>query len=187
VLAHFVVTYGYLAVFLGTLFEGETILVLGGFAAHRGHLSLPLVMVVALAGSLLGDQTMFWIGHAYGGALLKRWPALRRRIDRVRPLLDRFGNTLALVFRFLYGLRNVTPLAMAIGGFSPKRFLVLNAAGAAVWAVVVSSLGYLLGEAVEVALPRAHRYEMAFFIAIACAIAAFWIVRRIWPRPVAKR
>jgi membrane protein DedA with SNARE-associated domain len=186
VLAHFVATYGYLAVFLGTLFEGETILVLGGFAAHRGHLSLPVVMVVAFVGSLLGDQTMFWIGHTYGGSLLERWPDLQRRIGRVRPLLDRFGNTVALFFRFLYGLRNVTPLAMAIGGFSPRRFVVLNALGAVVWAVVVSSLGYVLGEAVEVALPRAHRYELAFFIAIACAMAAFWIVRRIWPRPGAK-
>ena len=71
-LAHFIATYGYLAVFVGTLLEGETVLVLGGFAAHRGHLSLPVVMVVAFAGSLLGDQTMFWIGHAYGSALVKR-------------------------------------------------------------------------------------------------------------------
>jgi membrane protein DedA with SNARE-associated domain len=186
VLAHFVATYGYLAVFLGTLFEGETILVLGGFAAHRGHLSLAVVMAVAFAGSLLGDQTMFWIGHTYGSAIVNRWPSLRKRVDRVRPLLDRFGNVLALFFRFLYGLRNVTPLAMAIGGFSPRKFILLNSAGAAVWAVVVASLGYVLGEAVEVMLPRAHHYETVFFVAIGCALAAFWIVRRIWPRPVAK-
>ena len=36
--------YGYWAVFVGSLLEGETILILAGFAAHRGYLSLPLVM-----------------------------------------------------------------------------------------------------------------------------------------------
>jgi membrane protein DedA with SNARE-associated domain len=187
VLRDFIATYGYLAVFAGTLFEGETILVLGGFAAHRGHLSLPVVMVVAFAGSLLGDQTMFWVGHVYGSALVKKWPSLKRRIDRVRPLLDRFGSIVALFFRFLYGLRNVTPLAMAVGGFSPRKFVLLNAIGAAVWAVAVASLGYLLGEAVEAALPRAHRYQMFVLVAILCAATAFWIVRRIWPKRAAEQ
>lgn len=181
-LAHFIVTYGYLAVFAGTLFEGETILLLGGFAAHRGHLSLPVVMAVAFAGSLLGDQTMFWVGHTYGSALLKRWPWLARRIARATPVLDRFGNVAALIFRFFYGLRNVTPLAMGTGGFAPSRFVPLNAIGAAVWAVVVGTLGYVLGEAVAAALPRAHHYQVVALISISVAVGAFWLVRRTWAR-----
>jgi membrane protein DedA with SNARE-associated domain len=183
VLAHFMATYGYLAVFVGTIFEGETILVLGGYAAHRGHLSLPIVMAVAFAGSLLGDQTIFWIGHRYGKHLVKRWPNLQRYIDRVRPLLDRFGNVFALIFRFFYGLRNATPLAMAIGGFSPRRFIVLNAMGAAIWAVAVSAAGYLFGEAAENVLPHTHRYQIVSLLAIVFAITVFWIVRRAWRRP----
>jgi len=178
VLGHFMATYGYLAVFVGTLFEGETILVLGGYAAHRGHLNLPVVMVVAFAGSLLGDQTMFWIGHRYGKRLVKRWPGLERRIARVRPLLDRFGNVFALIFRFFYGLRNGTPVAMAIGGFDPRRFVGLNALGAVVWAVGVSALGYVFGEAAEVVLPHTHRYQMAALVAIIFATIVYGIVRR---------
>ncbi len=89
---------------------------------------------------------------------------------------------LALLFRFLYGLRNVTPLAMAISGFDPKKFVLLNAIGAAVWAVVVGSLGYLLGEAVEVALPRARHYEMAALVMVLCVATAVWLARRLWSR-----
>jgi membrane protein DedA with SNARE-associated domain len=172
-------TYGYLAVFVGTLLEGETILVLAGYAAHRGQLSLPVVMVVAFAGSLLGDQTMFWIGHRYGKRLVKRWPGLERRIDRVRPPLDRFGSIFALVFRFFYGLRNATPLAMAIGGFPPRRFVALNAAGAGIWAVAVSTMGYMLGEAAGAALPHTHHYQLAALVAIVFATTVFVIVRRV--------
>jgi len=172
-------TYGYLAVFLGTLLEGETVLLLGGYAAHRGHLSLPLVMVVAFAGSLLGDQTMFWLGHRYGRRILTRWPGLEPRVARVKPLLDRFGNVFALIFRFFYGIRNVTPLAMSIGGFPPRRFLALNVLGAGVWAAVVSTVGYVFGEAAEAALPHTHHYQLVGLVAGIFAVMIFAIVRRV--------
>ena len=51
----FIETYGYAAILIGTFLEGETILVLGGFAAHRGYLSLPWVIVAAFAGTLSGE------------------------------------------------------------------------------------------------------------------------------------
>ena len=51
--------YGYLAILIGTLLEGGTILVLGGFTAHQGYLALPWVILAAFAGSLCGDQLFF--------------------------------------------------------------------------------------------------------------------------------
>ena len=172
-------TYGYLAVFLGTLLEGETILLLGGYAAQRGHLSLPTVMAVAFAGSLLGDQTMFWMGHRYGRRILRKWPGLEPRVARVKPLLDRFGNVFALIFRFFYGLRNITPLAMALGGFPPRRFLALNAVGAGIWAAIVSTVGYVFGDAAKAMLPRTRHYQLWSVVAVILAVTIFMIVRRV--------
>ena len=57
--------YGYWAVFVGTFIEGETILLLGGFAAHRGYLALPWVIVAAFFGSLCGDQLFFFLGRKH--------------------------------------------------------------------------------------------------------------------------
>ena len=54
-LSDLLANYGYPVVFLGTLLEGETILALAGFAAHRGHLQLPAVVGLATAGSALVD------------------------------------------------------------------------------------------------------------------------------------
>ena len=67
--------YGYLAIFIGPFLEGETILALGGFAAHQGLLQLHLVMLSAFCGSLLGDQLFFFIGRIYGNRILKKWPS----------------------------------------------------------------------------------------------------------------
>ena len=63
-------TYGYWVVFGGTLLEGESVLLLAGFAAHRGLLELHTVIGVAIFGSFLGDQLLFFLGRYQGAKLL---------------------------------------------------------------------------------------------------------------------
>ncbi|MGW8187802.1 MAG: DedA family protein [Desulfobacterales bacterium] len=75
--------FGYLAVLLGTFLEGETILVLGGFAAHRGYLLLAGVILTAFCGSLMGDQLFFFLGRRNSRAFLDRRPLWKARADRV--------------------------------------------------------------------------------------------------------
>ena len=151
--------YGYVAVLLGTCLEGETILIMAGFAAHQGHLALPGVIAAAFAGSLVGDQLAFFAGRRYGDRVRARFSGLRSGIDRARALLDRRGTPLLIGFRFIYGIRIVTPLAAGMSGISPARFLLLNVLGAALWAVSVGAAGYAFGHGLELALERAHRFE----------------------------
>ena len=81
--------YGYVAIVIGTFFEGETILVLGGLAAHQGYLQLPWVMASAFAGTLLGDQLYFYIGRAKGQGLLETRPKWKARAGKVFGLLEK--------------------------------------------------------------------------------------------------
>ena len=58
-LINFISSYGYIAVFLGGIFEGETVLILGGLAAYGEFLKLPYVFIFALAGALISDWSWF--------------------------------------------------------------------------------------------------------------------------------
>ena len=71
-------TYGYSAIFAGTLLDAETVLLIGGFAAHRGYLDLPTVVGVAIAGSFLANQLWFFLGRWHGEKLLERFPGTPR-------------------------------------------------------------------------------------------------------------
>src|SRR6516164_6028052 len=95
--------YGYLAILVGTFLEGETILILGGLAAHKGLLELPGVMLAAFVGSTLSDQLFFLLGRRHGEAWLARRPQWQAGVQRVRGLLNRHSTLLILTFRFLYG------------------------------------------------------------------------------------
>lgn len=152
-------SYGYPILYLGTFLEGETVLVLAGYAAKRGYLWLPLVIVVAFCGTLTSDQLAFYIGRRKGLPFLERRPHWKRRVERVRAMFDRFEIAVLIGFRFLYGLRNVTPFVIGASGYSPWKFLAWNAIGSALWATIVACLGYAFGHAIEAIIDEIHRYE----------------------------
>ncbi|RYZ52689.1 MAG: DedA family protein, partial [Proteobacteria bacterium] len=61
-----ILQWGYLALAIGTLLEGETILIAAGAMAHKGLLSLPIVIVVAILGGFTGDVIWYFVGRKYG-------------------------------------------------------------------------------------------------------------------------
>ncbi|HKA55743.1 MAG TPA: DedA family protein, partial [Candidatus Binatia bacterium] len=140
-LASLIQTYGYGIVLLGTLLEGETVLILAGFAAHRGYLQLPLVIVTATAGGFLGDQCYFLLGQRFGDCFCRRFPTLEPGIAQVTQLLNRHNRLVILSIRFFYGLRTVGPLAIGMSAVPWQRFLALNLLGAILWSTAFASLG----------------------------------------------
>ena len=173
-LAELLDSYGYVALVVGTFLEGETVLVLAGFAAHRGYLSLPLVMLAAFAGSFFGDQLYFHLGRTKGEAFLRRRVTWFPKLERVQGLIERHHLPFILGFRFLYGLRTVSPFAIGMSDVPMRRYLVLNLIGAAVWTAAVAYLGYFLGEAAETLLGQLRRYELGIFSAIAALGTILW-------------
>lgn len=177
-LTEFITSYGYLAVFIGTLLEGETVLLAAGFAAHRGMLDWRLVVAVAFAGATLGDQAAFLLGRWKGEALIQRFPKLGRNAAQVQALIERYHAPLILVIRFIYGMRIAGPLIMGSSRVPLARFAVLNMIGAALWAAVVAGAGYAFGYAIETWLADLKRIEEFILIGILVAGLALWVWRR---------
>jgi membrane protein DedA with SNARE-associated domain len=172
---HLVREYGYLAVLLGTFFEGETIVVLGGLAAHQRMLQTEYVMLSAFVGSFLGDQAMYVAGRRWGPALLRRIPGWRPRVEQALGILSRHQVPFILGFRFLYGLRAVSAFAIGMSTVRPARFLVLNFISAAIWAFAITALGYVAGEAVRAALGKLHEDQWIAFGLVIAGGGLFWL------------
>jgi len=171
-----ITTYGYAAVGVGTFLEGETILVLGGLAAHGGYLQLEWVIASAFLGTLFGDQLYYYLGRLKGKEWLDRKPHWKAKSERVFTLLDRHQVPFILGFRFVYGLRTITPFAIGVSGISPFRYLVLNALGGLLWAIVIGSAGYLFGNAVELVLGDIKKYELSLLVGMAVIGAVVWLI-----------
>lgn len=185
-LSELLTRYGYLAVFIGTFLEGETVLLIAGTLAHEGYLALVPVCLCAFAGSLGSDQLMYVIGRRYGGSFLASRPHLRKAADKVAPMLQRHDTAFILAFRFAYGLRNVAPMLIGMQGVSPRRFLMLNAMGALIWAVLFCVLGYFMGSALETMFGKMDiRHHLVLAVLLLCAVAAALLT--FWRRWKARR
>jgi membrane protein DedA with SNARE-associated domain len=179
-LSQLLADYGYPVLFLGCLLEGETILIMAGFAAHSGHLSLSAVLGIAFVGGWIGDQIYFWVGRAWGPALLARYPRIGARALLVNRLLLRYHAALIVGIRFIYGLRIVGPIAIGGSGVAPWRFAFFNALGAAIWAPLVGGAGYLFGHTLEMLLGDIEHYEAIVLGVTVAGALAIAVAHRVW-------
>ncbi len=174
----FITTYGYAALLIGTFLEGETILILGGLAAHQGYLNLGGVILAAFSGSLMGDQFYFYLGRRHSGFFLNKRPLWQSRLEKARQHTVRYENLMILSFRFLYGLRTVTPVVYGMSKVSVWKFAILNAVGALVWAAAFGTGGYYFGYALEALIGKITHYEKLLIFGIILLGTIFWFYIR---------
>jgi membrane protein DedA with SNARE-associated domain len=140
----------------GLPLPGETALLTAGVLAGGGHLSLPIVIGVAIAAAVAGDTLGYWLGRRGGRAvLMHRGPFAGFRshaLERGERFFERHGAKTVFLGRFVPGVRIVAAVLAGAGAMPWPRFALYNLAGAFVWASTVASLASLVGPAVAAAL-----------------------------------
>lgn len=170
--------FGYPALILGTFLEGEVSLLLAAYLAVRDYLEIEWVALCAFLGTFASDQLWYHLGRRHGRALLARKPRWQPLGERANALLRRHPDLWVLGFRFLYGLRTVMPLAIGLSGYSWRRYLLLDAIGAALWAGGLSLLAYRVGGAMEGLLDELRRYQLYLLSGLVVLLALTWLYRR---------
>jgi undecaprenyl-diphosphatase len=133
----------------GALVPGETSLIVAATLAAQGRLSLPVVIAVAAAAAILGDNIGYLIGRRGLRRLLDRpgrWSARRQRlVARGEAFFVRRGSVAVFFGRWLPGLRVVASWLAGANRMPWPRFLLWNALGGIVWATTVGTAAYWLG------------------------------------------
>ncbi|MDR1609236.1 MAG: DedA family protein [Holosporales bacterium] len=142
--------WGYWAVFVGALFEGEIVLVTASAFAACGHLEISKVFFIALLTTIVADQILFWIGYNVGTDwIIRRIPKLEKSRERVFVLLHKMDILFIFAFRFIYGIRTISPLIIGSAKVKPPRFIIYNILSGLCWASVGCFLGYTVGDIVD--------------------------------------
>ncbi len=173
----FLLAYGYFAVFVGTLLEGDATLLAAGYLVRRGYLELGSVLLIAALGALVKDQIIFGVGRLGGESILLHRPKWYRRVIKIRRLLRRHHVLMAFSFRFLPVVAMATPLAWGIGRMSYKRFIVLDLVGVFIWVTIVGLVGVAIGQTVEWIIADAKQYEIVLLLVFAIAGLVGWLFR----------
>ena len=183
--------WGYGVIFAGMLLEnaglplpGETLTLLGGYAAGSGQMSLVGVIAAAASGAILGDNIGYWVGRRFGWNLMLRlglW--LRQSPEQMELLRQRFlRHASASVFlgRFVAVLRILAgPMAGAVG-MPYGRFLVCNVSGALLWSISMVGLAWLGGRWIPIDRMITGVFQFGLGLLVLVALLAFvpkWMSR----------
>jgi len=182
-LAYFVIAalvFGETAVFVGFVLPGEIAVILGGVLASRGHISLPLLIVVVVAAAVIGPFVGYEVGRRMGDRLFGA-RALRRvrgGTERARVVLSTRGGLAVFLGRFLAIVRAIMPAAAGAAGMRFRTFSVYNVLGGLIWGAGYCLLGYLAGSAYAVVERRVGTGLAIVIGALAVAALAVWAFRR---------
>jgi membrane protein DedA with SNARE-associated domain len=180
-------TVGYPIVFaliaietMGIPVPGETALVTAGIVASRGRLEIELVIALAAAAAILGDNVGFAIGRKLGRRLLTAPGPLmhhRRRVIAVgEPFFDRHGPKAVFLGRWITGLRITAAWMAGVTRMSWPTFLFWNALGGIAWATSIGLLAYFVGHSAETII---HVAGLGGAGAVVLGGVVVWLVLRV--------
>lgn len=175
----FVQNWGYLAVFLGSLVEGESIILTASAMASLGHLNIYKVGLIAFCGTVIADQGLYLVGWFYGDAIFERFPKLKKQSKRAFEYLHKNDVKFIIACRFIYGIRIISPVVIGAAKVKPARFMPLNLLSATIWAIISCTGGYLLGEAMFTAFKYFDIIQQYLFIGVICVIALGFSIMQI--------
>lgn len=181
--------YGYGAVFFGIFLEnlglplpGEAIVLVGGFMAGRGDLTLEGTVISAASGAILGNTCGYWLGYFGGWPLLLRVSQLFRvEEEKLTQLKERFSNNAgqAVFFgRFVTLLRIFAGPMAGIVAMPFRRFMFYNLIGALLWSSTMVGLAFFAGEFVP--LEQMLKWAGQFGFLILGGILAWFIAPTIF-------
>jgi membrane protein DedA with SNARE-associated domain len=193
---HFITHHGLPLLFVVVMLEsfglplpGETALIAFGVLASQGHYSIAVVIAVAAAAAIIGDNLGYTVARNGGRGLLERWGPVRSYAHKVLPraeaMMARHGGKTVFFGRFIAVLRFAASWVAGLARMEWRRFLFFNAAGGICWATLVGLVAYYGGDAAASAL---RRYGVIAAVVIALILVGGfffthylkkWIERRL--------
>jgi membrane protein DedA with SNARE-associated domain len=195
-MTNFITHHGLPLLFLVVMIEsfgvplpGETALILFGVLAGQGHYNIAVVIAVAAAAAITGDNLGYWIIGRWGGRrLFERWGWLKRYSDRVLPraeeLMAKHGGKTVFFGRFITVLRYTAAWIAGLGKMRWPRFLFWNAAGGICWATLVGLVAYYGGKSAADAI---QRYGIYAFAGLAVILIVGWFATHVGKRWLERR
>ncbi len=154
----------------------DVVLIFTGFVCYFNAFPLWVGVAIGMAGVLIGDSTLWWIGRRYGEKVLNmrlfKAALPPQRLNKIQKLYDKYHMKMLFAARFTPMLRSGVFLFAGWSGVSYKKFLMTDGTAALISVPTIIIVTYSLGEHVEKAKKAITAVEHWIIIGIAIAVAA---------------
>lgn len=172
--------YGYLAIFILTFFEGESVLIAAGFLAFSGYLDATVVIVVSTLASYVGHGTFFLIAlHRREAffALIRRF--VRVNLLKLESLMAKYGIVAIFISQWLYGFRLLSAAVLGLSRMGTTKYFIFQFISCLIWATLCTCGGYFFGATLKNVLGDVKRYEPYIAAGVLAAGFLIWFIRDV--------
>lgn len=172
---------------VGAVIPGSTIIFALSALVPGGQLQLAWVLLVAIAGALLGDGSAFLLGYREQREILKTWPLSNypRLVSQSEAFFHRWGTLAVFFARFVPPIRAFVPITAGALGMKPAMFYAVNIPAVLLWApahvlpgvLAVSALHRYGGFAAHEGIAK-HYWILAVVVGALIIALASWAIRR---------
>lgn len=174
------------AIFVGSFFFGETVIITAGFLSAQGYWSLFNVFWLAFLGTIVSDTLWFLFGQQLL-TYLHKWDRYQAKTTQLLKKMQQLSGErpflILLFIKFLYGTRILTIMYLSIRRVGLWTFVLYDSLGSLIWLAVIVPIGWLAGKSIIDLWPYLNRIEYALLliavIILVFKLATLWISKKI--------
>ncbi|MBD3794343.1 MAG: DedA family protein [Epsilonproteobacteria bacterium] len=169
-------TWGYLALAFFSFGGGWVVIVAAGVLSFLGKMDLILSFLIAVSSNFIGDLFLFYIGRYHKSDIRNYLKSHTRKIALATIFLRKYGVWAIFIKKFIYGVKTIVPITMAISKYDFKKFAFYNIFATLFFVAVVLFGSYWAGESIKLAYERFQEYPWIFPLFLFAIIGGIWFV-----------
>ncbi len=175
--------WGYLGIFLLMTvessfipFPSEIVLIPAGYLASKGDMNLGMIMASALSGSLVGAFINYYLALLLGRRILKKYGKYffinENALEKMDNYFEKHGAISTFIGRLIPGIRQLISIPAGLSKMNLAVFSIYTALGAGIWALILTLLGYFIGENQE--LINTYLKQITIVVMIILVLLGSW-------------
>jgi membrane protein DedA with SNARE-associated domain len=142
-------TWGYIAVAFFSFGGSLVVVAAAGFLSYIGEMNIFIALSIAMISNFLGDNFLFYLGRYHRKDIKPYFQKHKRKIALSTLIMRKYGVWAIFIQKFLYGIKTIIPLSMAISKYDFKKFVFYNIFASIFFILVIGVGSYMAGETIK--------------------------------------
>ncbi|MDD6055170.1 MAG: DedA family protein [Helicobacteraceae bacterium] len=158
-------------------FPSEVVMIPAGYLAHKGEMNFFITILCGILGSLAGALLNYYLAFYFGRELLIKWGKYvffkEETMQKMEEFFARHGHISTFSGRLIPVVRQYISLPAGIGKMNLALFSFYTSLGAGIWVIILTTLGYFLGENEALIKQYLHLITFALLILVLLGILVY--------------
>jgi len=166
--------WGYVALAFFSFGGSLIVVAAAGVLSFMGEMNLVISLIVAIVFNFIGDMFLFYLGRYHKEDIKPYFEKHKRKMALSTLILRKYGIWAIFIQKFLYGIKTLIPISMALSRYDFKKFGIYNALASPFFVAVIMLSAYFAGDSIKSLFESFKAYPWVPFVVLASLITLIW-------------